>query len=624
MKKSFILFLTLLLPTFIIAQEINLFEPLNYQNAIKKGTRSPEGKPGPNYWINHSDYDISVKLDTASRKIFGEETIVYHNESPDTLRNLVLRLYPNLYKKGTNRNRLVDASDVNDGMEIESLKINNKKTELGKNNTSENGTNLLIYLSEPLMPNKTLTLWCKWNYPVPVETKDRVGFYKDDAWFIGYFYPQIAVYDDLETFRRISGWDYMLYHKGIQQFYNDFNNYKVSIEVPKGFYVWATGELMNEEQVYPKVVLDRLNIARNSDTVINILTAEDNRKYVPGNTWKFEATNVPDFAFGTSPNYLWDGTSVQIGDKRVFTDAAYHRDAKLYSQAAEMIKFGIKYMSEDYPGVDYPYSHASVFNGKGGGGMEFPMITNCAISRDTTSLYTLLFHEVFHNYMPFMMGFNEKRYGFMDEGMTSYYTDYFQTHFLKRPTTGRRAATNAYKMMAPYADAPLIYSTMMEHTYNTGLLDYIKPQMVYNLFAQMVGEENFKKAMQVFVERWQGKHPTPWDFFYTMNDALNENYNWFWKAWFFDNAYPDLGLKLNGKTLTVERVGTDALPVPVNLIIIYKDGTKQALSKSMNVWKDGAKEISIKLNDINKIKSVSIDESTVPDINDENNTVIIN
>ena len=624
MKKSIILILTFLLPVISLAQDVQLFEPLNYQQAIKKGTRSRDGKPGPNYRINHSDYDISIKLDTAIRKIFGEETIIYYNQSPDTLKSVVLRLYPNLFKKGTIRNRFTNASDLHDGMVIESLNINNKKTELGNNNTRENGTNMLIYLSEPILPNETLKLWCKWNYPVPVETRDRVGFYKDNSWFIGYFYPQIAVYDDLEVFRGSTGWDYMLFHKGIQQFYNDFNNYKVSIEVPKDFYIWATGDLKNEKEVYPRAILDRLTIARTSDTVVNILSAEDHKNYVPGTTWKFEATNVPDFAFGTSPNYLWDGTSVQIGNKRVFTDAAYHPDAKLYTLAAEMIKVGIKYMSEVYPAVEFPYQHATVFNGKRGGGMEFPMITNCANSRDTTSLYTLLYHEVFHNYMPFMMGFNEKRYGFMDEGMTSYYTDYFQTHFLKSPSTGRRSATNAFRMMAPYADAPLIYSTLMEHSYNTGLLDYLKPQMVYNLFAQMVGEEHFTKAMQVFIERWQGKHPTPWDFFYTMNDALNENYNWFWKAWFFDYAYPDLGLTLNGKILTVERVGTDALPVPVNLVITYTDGTKKELSKSMKVWKDGATEVTIKLNDINKIKSVSVDESSVPDVNSENNSVDVN
>ena len=624
MKKLFILFLIIVFPIFLTAQEIKLFEPLSYQNAVKKGTRSRDGKPGPDYWQNHADYDIKVKLDTAVHRIFGEETVLYYNSSPDNINNLVIRLYPNLFKKGAIRNRLVSGADLHDGVEINSFKINNELIDLSRGSASANGTNLLIPLQKSLTPGEKLQIECKWNYLVPVETKDRVGYYKDGAWFIGYFYPQIAVYDDLEAYPGIPGWDYVLFHMGIQQFYNDFNNFKVSIEVPEGYYVWGTGDVVNEKEVYPASVLKKLNEARSSDNVIHILTSEDHDKYKPGSIWKFEANHVPDFAFGTSLTYLWDGTSAQIGNKRVFTDAVYHPDSKLYSLAAGIIKEGINYTSEVYPAVEFPYQHATVFNGKRSGGMEFPMIANNADVRDTMALYSVTFHEVFHNYMPFMMGFNEKRYGFMDEGMTEYYTGYFQLNHLKKQGPVNRNPLEYYKNFVLFADAPLIYSTAMENRFNTGLLDYRKPRLVYDLFAKMVGEEAFRKAMQQFVKRWQGKHPTPWDFFYTMNNALNENYNWFWKAWFFDFAYPDLGLKRNKNVLTVERVGADALPVPVNLIVTYKDGTSDKISKSMKVWKDGAKEIGLKLNDIDKIESVRVDTESVPDINDANNSIILN
>nr|WP_319401948.1 M1 family metallopeptidase [uncultured Carboxylicivirga sp.] len=621
MKKVIFTFFVFLIAVFIQAQESRLFEPLNYQYAIAKGTRSRDGKPGPQYWQNRADYHIQVKLDTAINKIIGDETVLYFNQSPDTLKNLVIRLYPNLFKKGTNRNRMVSADDLHGGVVFESLVINDSTIEVDKQN--ENGTNLLIKLKEPVPPNQQLAMQCKWNYPVPVKTRDRVGYYKDDAWFIGYFYPQIAVYDDLEIFGSISGWDFMLYHKGIQQFYNDFNNYKVNIEVPKGYYVWATGELTNAKDVLPTEIQNRIALAKKSDTIVPILAKGDAQKFVPGNNWQFEAQNVTDFAFGTSATYQWDATSVQLKSKRVMTSSVYHSDSKLYHMVADFTKETVKYASEVYPAIEFPYNYATVFNGKKGGGMEFPMVANNAEIADTTSLHGLCFHEVFHNYFPFMMGFNEKRYGFMDEGMTEYYTTHYQLNKMQKPFKTGRGPVAYYNRASVYADAPLIYSTAMENRFNTGLLDYIKPQIAYELFSEMVGEKAYINAMQQFVKRWQGKHPVPWDFFYTMNDVLGQNYNWFWQAWFFDFGYADLGLKLEGKKLTIERVGVNSLPVPVYLIITFKDDSYKCIYKSMDVWKDGAQQIIFKLKDIDRIKSISIDVDRVPDVNYENNKIVL-
>nr|WP_321452992.1 M1 family metallopeptidase [uncultured Carboxylicivirga sp.] len=621
MKKVIFTFFISFISFLIQAQENQLFEPLNYQSAIANGTRSRDGKPGSQYWQNRADYDIQVKLDTVINKIIGDETVLYFNQSPDTLKNLVIRLYPNLFKKGTNRNRMVSADDLHGGVVFESLVINDSTIEVEKQN--ENGTNLLIKLKEPVPPNQQLTMQCKWNYPVPVKTRDRVGYYKDDAWFIGYFYPQIAVYDDLEIFGSISGWDFMLYHKGIQQFYNDFNNYKVNIEVPKGYYVWATGELTNAKDVLPLEIQNRIALAKKSDTIVPILAKGDAQKFVPGNKWQFEAQNVTDFAFGASATYQWDATSVQLKSKRVMTSSVYHSDSKLYHMVADFTKETVKYASEVYPAIEFPYNYATVFNGKKGGGMEFPMIANNADIGDTTSLHGLTFHEVFHNYFPFLMGFNEKRYGFMDEGMTEYYTTHYQLNKMQKPFNPGRGPVAYYNRALVYADAPLIYSTAMENRFNTGLLDYIKPQIAYELFTEMVGEKAFINAMQQFVKRWQGKHPVPWDFFYTMNDVLGQNYNWFWQAWFFDFGYADLGLKLDGKKLTIERVGVNSLPVPVHLIITYKDDSYKCIYKSMNIWKDGAQQIILKLKDINRIKSINIDVDRVPDVNYENNKIVL-
>lgn len=631
--KILILIFVLFIPILIYAQETQLYETVNYQNAVENGTRSRNGKPGPMYWQNYADYTIDVRLDTATKMIYGKESVVYFNESPDTLTNIVLRLYQNLYKKGAIRDREIHARNIHEGMKLDTIIINGSGISLTNQRNRTNGTNFSIHLEDPLPSNSKINLYCEWSYKLPLEPEfRRTGFYKDNAWFIGYFYPQIAVYDDVEFFSDMKGWDYMLFHKGVQEFYNDFNNYNVTIEVPEGFFVWATGRLENPKEVYSKSILESLEEASTTDKVVEILSVDDlNEELLVGNVWQFKASGVPDFAFGTAPNYIWEGTSVLIGDRRIFVDVAYHPESKLYSQAIEIAKNTVKYASEVFPGIHYPYSHSTTFNGNNSNGMEFPMIANNPDTRKTAYLILVTSHEITHNYIPFMMGFNEKRYIFMDEGLNTYISKRFladehgidfYTDLFEFP----RGLFGAYEsLFASTQDNTSLYNAYTQSDYSNLKYQYLtKPVVPFMLFSDMIGEDKFLLALKEFVNRWKGKHPTPFDLFYTMNDVLKDNYNWFWNTWFMDFGYPDLGIEMQDNQVIVKRMGERAFPLPVILIIEYEDGTTSTISKSMDIWRNGEKQITIEIENFDKVKSIRIDDKCVPDINHGNNYIGIN
>jgi DNA polymerase IIIc chi subunit len=613
------------------AQEIDLYEPMYYQQAVEKGTRSRDGNPGPNYWQNQADYSIDVRLDTAAKKIHGKQHVTYYNQSPDTLNHLVLRLYQNMYKANARRNINLNPENIHEGVYLDTIVINDEGILFNDSVLTLRGTNLAIKLAKPLLPGENLQLQCAWSTPIPVEKEfRRIGYYKDNAWFIGYFYPQIAVYDDLNSFTSMKGWDFRLFHKGAQEFYNDFNNYEVTIEVPEGFYVWATGTLQNAEEVYKKPLYRKIQEARNSEKNVQLMGKNDlDKDMLKSNLWRYRADGVPDFAFGTAQNYLWDATSVSIGDKKVFTEVAYHPDAKLYPKVIDIARTSLQYASGKLPAIPYPYDHSITFNGNLGGGMEFPMIANNADTEDTTFLYTVTFHEIFHNYCPFMTGFNEKRYPFMDEGLTALFTGRYMRdvhdmdQYADRDRFGNLGnVMDVYEYYALQEDHQIINAYSSINQDNMFFQYYLKPAVAYELFMNMVGEQAFINAFHAFVERWKGKHPTPYDMFYTFNNVLGENYNWFWNAWFYQLGYPDLGLEFKQGELVVKRIG--ALPLPVKIEIAYNDGTTNTITRSMDEWKNGTKQIILELENEDEIKTIQLNTERIPDIDDHNHIIHVN
>ncbi len=634
MKRS-VFIIVWILPFVLVAQESSLYEPINYKCAVENGTRSRDGKPGPNYWQNRADYDIYVRLDTAEKRIYGKESVTYYNQSPDTLTSIVIRLYQNRYKEGAIRDMVVHPGNIHEGMELDTMIVNGQGIMLNNNGIMSNGTNLSIQLKHPLSPNGTLNLYCEWNYKIPLNPEfRRTGHYKDNSWFIGYFYPQIAVYDDMEISPEMKGWDYMLFHKGNQEFYNDFNNYIVSIEVPEGFYVWATGDLINKKDIYSQSLLERLDAALYSEETEHIISKDDlHANLLTGNVWKYEAKGVMDFGFGTALNYLWDGTGVLIDDRRVFIDVAYHPESGFYPEAIDVARKTVKYTSEVLPGIPFPYDHITTFNGMLRGGMEFPMIANNSDMIDSTFMILMTFHEICHNYLPFMMGINEKRYHFMDEGITQFFTirflwDQYHLDFYSdsNPSSYLSGIFDTYSdLCVATQDISSLYQSYAHTGESNIFYQYlVKSVIPYMLFAEMIGEDKFIYAFKEFCKRWRGKHPTPYDLFYTMNDVLKENYNWFWKAWFLEPGYPDLGLELSGQNVIVKRTGEGALPLPVKLNILYNDGSKKQIKRPMDIWKNGIKKFTIELQNYENIKEISLDIEGIPDIDHSNNFILIN
>ncbi len=225
-----------------LSQE-KLFIPRNIQSAYEKGTRSPDGKPGAEYWQNSSDYKIEVEVDPSAYLFNGSEEVTYYNNSPDTLKRIVLRLYPNVFKKGSARDYAINPEAVTDGVTIEKISVSGRSINL-ENQSIFRVTNTIavIYLPEPILPKSSIDLSIEWSFSLSPKATLRMGVYDSTSVFVGYWYPQIAVYDDID------GWDYINYG-GQEEFYNDFSNFDVNITLPNNFGVWATGELQNPEEV---------------------------------------------------------------------------------------------------------------------------------------------------------------------------------------------------------------------------------------------------------------------------------------------------------------------------------------------------------------------------------------
>jgi len=611
------------------AQSNSIYLPVNLRAQYNSNTRSMDGNPGPNYWQNYSNYDIQVELTPESRLINGSADINYFNNSPDTLKQIVIRLYPDIFKKGQMRDFNLNPADINEGMTISYLKIDNLELNEIQIDTSNyrKGTNLIISLDEPIKSSAQCHINVKWYYTTSVHRNVRTGAYDSTSFMIAYWYPQIAVYDDVD------GWDRYSY-TGLQEFYNDFNNYEIDITVPKGFLVWATGELKNAHDVLTKSYYHKYKQALKSDEIISIVNEQDLQsgqitKDKDKLTWKFKAEKAPDFAFAASDHYLWDQTSIQIGmdNKRVKVGAAYKKESKDFYQVAEIARKAIDYFSRQMPGIPYPWPSMTVFNG--GGGMEFPMMVNDGSTPTMPRTISLTSHEISHTYFPFYMGTNERKYAWMDEGWAVMLPFDFDRQ--EAPDYDRKAAvTTEYEFAAgKELDLPTIIPSI---TYGGQIYrpayrgaSYTKAGMAYQMLRDLLGEELFKKALHTYISRWQGKHPIPYDFFFTFDDVLGEEISWFWNPWFFEPGYPDLAIgeiKQNNHTSTVQINRLGNVPIPISLRVFYKDGAEQIIEKKADVWKDGKISIQIELDKGKSLKRIELGNKYIPDINRRNNLFI--
>ncbi len=613
----FLLLIAFLAP---LSAQTGLFVPRNYKKPYENGTRSWDGKPGPNYWQNRATYAINASLDPKTRVLRGEETITYTNNSPDSLKNLRIKLQHDRYRKGAARAFDVDPGDVEDqGTLIESIVLNG--VAVPEKQQRRFATFLDISMrAAPIGPKSTVTMQIKWSYTLPQgEGSARECVCDSSTFFVPYWYPQVAVYDDL------NGWASVPY-SGMQEFYHEFADYDVKISMPTGFQVWATGEWQNAADMLNTEYLRRWEKAHNSAEVISVFSEKELKdggvyKKNTQNTFHFKASDVPDFAFAASDHYNWDATSVQVDDntkRRTFVSATYNTSASDYPEVAKIAADGIRLMSTWLPGYPFPYPSMTVFHGDDG--MEYPMMCNDA-STAPRSPMTLTVHEVSHTYFPFMMGINEQDHAWMDEGWAAFF-DFMLSDSLSGHTQG------GVRPYAPIAGTdndvpPMVKSSNLSSAYRNA--SYQRPQNAYLTLLDLLGYEKFHACMFEYMNRWKGKHPAPFDFFQTWNNVSGQNLDWFWKPWFFEWGYPDLSISgvvmdeaANCAVVVIGRNGN--LPVPIHLVVEYEDGSKETFHQSAYVWKDGKQNYKVSCSQGKKLKRASLGSRTIPDTTPSDNT----
>ncbi|MFK5857380.1 MAG: M1 family metallopeptidase [Bacteroidota bacterium] len=607
-----------------VSQRSNLYMTKNIKDAYDNKTRNYDGAPGEAYFQNTTDYSITVNLDPVTREISGEETITYKNNSPDTLKRIIICLYPNLFKKGAVRKKAIVPDDVNDGVTMSHIQQKDNVIDLSSKDVRKYGTNLIITLPTPIAPNSTTSFGINWHYTFQGKTNLREGLYHDSSFFVAYWYPKIAVFDDID------GWNVHSFN-GEQEFYNEYGSFEVSVTVPNNYLVWASGILQNPKEVYSKRILNKYIESNTSDSIINVVTEEDiNKGKLTSdnkfNTWHFHANNINDFAFATSNSYLWDASNVKIEDSTILLNAVYFKGSEEFTEVVYFTKETLLQLN-NITGVAYPYPQMTAFNGEGG--MEFPMMVNDGDMGSRNGAIFVTAHEVAHTYFPFYVGTNEQKYAWMDEGLVTFLpkaiedslsSDDSYSSFAQNIRTYSHYAGTAY-------DQPLMVPSdqLMGPPYM--FVSYGRSAIAFYVLKNILGEQMFKQCITEFINRWEGKHPTGYDFFYTFEDVSGQNLDWFWKPWYYEFGYPDLAVEnvtqdANGAKIKIKNI--TQFPVPVNLVVTYADSTTLQINNSANVWKDGNELFHVDIVTEKKILGVKINTNEVPDGNNANNEFIIN
>ncbi len=607
-------------PARVAAQ--SLYMPRAIRHTYAAGTRSLNGNPGAKYWQNRGRYVITIATMPPDRRVSGTEQITYTNQSPDTLPALVIRLLLNGHKPGAPRFGGASPDYLTSGVHIRSFAVN------GKPQKWEDEPGLYtwqpVQLPAKLAPQQSVQLAFEWYYDVSREA-GREGMIDSTTYYIAYFYPRVAVYDDY------NGWDTMD-HAG-HEFYSDFNEYDVTVNVPANFVVWGTGTLTNAEQLLQPGPLERYRASFTSDSTLRIATgaqvqAGEVTSSHAMNSWHFTSSNVPDVAFGLSDHYDWDGASVLVDDaahRRASVQAAYNDTAADFHRMVQFGRHSLDYLSHVWPGVPYPYEKTTEF--QGGAGMEYPMMANDESYAEAAFAQFVAAHEIAHTYMPFYMGINETRYAFMDEGWATTFE-----YLINSVDMGVADATSLFQRFrvngwaqdpSPLEDLPIITPADALAGGSYGINAYGKPALGYLAVKDLLGDDLFRKCLHAYMERWNGKHPTPWDFFYTFDNVAGRPLDWFWSNWFFSSNYIDLALKSvtkanSGYTVVVDNIG--GMASPFDLVLQLEGGTTMRQHQTAAVWERDAKQATVRVNTSKAVQSVAIDGGIWVDADSSNNT----
>lgn len=611
-----------------------------FQEAIDNGTRTSTGQPGDEYWQNEGSYTLHASLDTLNHVIHGEADIEYTNNSPSRLNTIVVELAQNLHKEGTPKK---DMTEITGGKDIQRITVNGSELPqttmqarwtTGASGYLINGTRLYIFPDGRIDSGETVNLGFEWSFEIPVQgASGRMGRSRDNLYMISYWYPQVAVYDD------VVGWmdDSFL---GNAEFYHVFSDYELSVTAPREWIVMGTGEFLNPEETLSPETLERYNRAGESDSVVVIVDYDETdsataRSESDSLTWHFSSERVRDVAFSATRQSRWDGARTQVGDLNNDGDTDYtrinsfYRDTAIFwNQQAEYAQHSITFLS-DYTGIPYPWPHMTSVEGAGiiGGGMEFPMMTVIGDynSSGGVSLYGVTVHEIAHMWIPMMVNTNERRYAWIDEGHTTFHT---QQANVDRYGADRFSRTNLFGQYLQIAGTDWEGEMMRWSDFHRpgpayGVASYPKPASVLTALRGVLGNDLFEEAHKEFMHRWQYKHPYPWDLFNTFEDVTGRDLSWFWRSWYYetwvlDQSISDVYTENGTTTVVIEDIGN--IPMPVLLELTLEDGSILNTKLDVKDWLDGRRTIDFTIDTDSPVIQAEIDpEVYFPDVNRRNN-----
>lgn len=612
--------------------------PADFQRALAGGTRSPSGAPGTGYWQQWAHYDLHARLDPIAKRLDGRARIVYRNNSPDTLPVFFLHLLQNLHAAGAARN---EPQQVTGGVELHRVAVDGRA--LSERRDKEpgyrvQGTILDVHPPRPLEPGGAVELAVDWSFTVPQSGAGRMGWSRDNFFFIAYWYPQVAVYDD------VVGWQLDQY-LGQAEFYSGFGTYRLTVEAPEGWVVMGTGALENREAVLPDPILRRLRQAEESDTVVHVLTNDD---FGPGKAtrrsatgylrWQFGADTVRDVAFSATRESLWDAARTPVGDRDddghtdyARIDALYRETAPRWQQTWRYAQHAIDFLSR-WTGYPYPWPHMTAVEGGGiiGGGMEFPMMTLIGDynARRDSGLYYVTAHELAHMWIPMIVGADEKRHAWMDEGSTSFNENQARKEFFP----GRDHDDPDRQTYLTVARQGLEGELIRRSDYHYpgpayGIASYSKPATLLVALRGLLGDETFVRTYRTYIRNWAFKHPRPWDFFNTFNEGAGETLDWFWRTWYYetwtlDHAVASVTTQRAASrgpvetTIAIEDRGM--APMPTRVTITLESGESIDREIPVSHWLTGARRAEITI--AGTPQRVEIDpEGVFPDVDRTNN-----
>ncbi len=566
------------------------------RRAFAAGTRDSTGRPGRSYWQLRVDYTIDAGLDPATSTVTGRETVVIHNTSPDSLSTIQLRLDQNIF--AANVPKAESVTEITDGMPVTRLTVNGEAVDLNPppRRFRRGGpapdvalaaygigeTSARITLPNPVPPGGSATLGAEWHFRVALSDGMRglrMGRWDDSLYQVAQWYPRVAVYDDLR------GWDTDPY-LGPSEFYNNFGHFDVTIEVPAGWLVGATGVLQNPDDVLTGPVRERLSHVLESDSVLSIVPAGGGgagEGTQPGARlrWHFVADSVADVAWATSDRFVWDATRAEIpGAGTVPVNIFYlPGNARRYADAGPTVRHALQFYSKLW--MPYAFPTMTIVDGPEGG-MEYPMFIMSSVGAAD--------HETGHEWWPMMVGVNETWYGFMDEGFNQYMNRLSRSDRQGQPANVDGLGQAYGQISGDEHEAPL----MWDANYGGPMYSfqaYGKAPMMLSMLGGIVGDSAVWRAMSEYARAWRFKHPSPWDYAFFMDRALHRDLGWFWYSWLFttdavDGSIQKVATAGHRTTVTVHQDGQ--MPSPVVLEVHFAPGKGRIRPMPNSVMTDSA------------------------------------